>query len=917
MIPNPLSDKRKRRPVSVQLTEDEIQNFLARSDSEKDSSGSDWDDVGETDMATFFASVSKKQTSPKRRKLSPRISECASTSKGPSPPQSLQTEAHQTKRVLQDVGIDAVFNASVLNAEGNTEVQELDVHDLFGSSSSDSDADGDILDGCDDEQDVSLSECGARIQKSLSVARRKQREAKIEQQVERAIVQSSTDACQTPSTSLSGSKESISVSASLAACAARRQKALSDLNNAQLLTDRRRSSLPDHQPPVTPHNSDKKSVVSSAPDYWLAVPTKLRVYRSKISSELWANRTSDRQVYGLLQFIQHQRSQVTLSMPSSKRQNSTDTLVVVGVIGSKAPPRRSKNDRIYSVWHLSDLDQVGPGSHIGCVKLFLFGNAHEKLWKEPDGSVVAILGPRLMSDPSTSFNDKDVGITPPSPQHVMVLGQSLDYGICTALNKSGQSCFHVINKSVCRYCDLHVKKAYYEASSSRPGFFDSSHPALKKRPTNRYKDDGPSVNEPGVYSLPTSKIFNPVSPSRSESRVKLTVAKLSAAGYTVDSSTGLATQQHGADFTGYPSRPPPVQPLSSPERKLLKALHRPTAGSMNLLRHLERSTQLPAVKNTSVNSTSQDAGTSCTMKAQSQSPVCRPSADGIKLPKVGFTFSDFFAARSKKQAVKLTGDLRPGDFIDLGPVPTSQTPLSPILSGARLRASQLVKAKGGLEAMEARAKQHREVSIKASLGEQSVDRHRPSPLSQILDNNSSGPSATESNPLSLNTHPSGTENEPPDMSAAAARKKRLAELAKKVREGSSHTGLIAEAEINSEQARMAVLEKRDEFEQKLTGKTEEQCTYVCCRTCNYRAWKLSDDCRNSSHSVVYLKGLKRYFKCKNCLKRTVTFERYPTVACKNCGESLFEKTGIIRERKGPMLPGEKLLPRGVEEKFLS
>ncbi|KAG5452588.1 hypothetical protein CSKR_100477 [Clonorchis sinensis] len=224
------------------------------------------------------------------------------------------------------------------------------------------------------------------------------------------------------------------------------------------------------------------------------------------------------------------------------------------------------------------------------------------MMKEPDGSVVAILGPRLLSDPSTSFNDKDLGNTPPSPQHVMVLGQSPDYGICAALNSSGQSCFHAIIKSICRYCDLHVKKAYYKASSSRPGFFYSSLPALKKRPTNRYKGDRQPANEPGVYSLPTSEIFNPVSPSRSESRVKLTVAKLLAAGYTVDSSIGLATQQHRIDGADAPSRPPPLQTLSSPGRKLVKALHRPTAGSMKLLRHLERSTQLPAVKNTSVNS---------------------------------------------------------------------------------------------------------------------------------------------------------------------------------------------------------------------------------------------------------------------------------------------------------------------------
>ncbi|KAF8568956.1 hypothetical protein P879_04552, partial [Paragonimus westermani] len=86
--------------------------------------------------------------------------------------------------------------------------------------------------------------------------------------------------------------------------------------------------------------------------------------------------------------------------------------------------------------------------------------------------------------------------------------------------------------------------------------------------------------------------------------------------------------------------------------------------------------------------------------------------------------------------------------------------------------------------------------------------------------------------------------------------------------------------------------------------------------CKYRAWKAAEECRTDRHTLVYLKGVKRYFRCRNCLKRTVTFEKYPTVACSNCSESLFEKTGIIRERKGPELPGEKLLPRGLEEKFL-
>lgn len=79
---------------------------------------------------------------------------------------------------------------------------------------------------------------------------------------------------------------------------------------------------------------------------------------------------------------------------------------MVGVIGSKLPPRRSRNDRIYSVWCLSDLENIGPGSSSGCLKLFLFGNCHEKLWKEPEGSVVAILNPRSLTSGEVSAYSK-------------------------------------------------------------------------------------------------------------------------------------------------------------------------------------------------------------------------------------------------------------------------------------------------------------------------------------------------------------------------------------------------------------------------------------------------------------------------------------------------------------------------------
>lgn len=61
------------------------------------------------------------------------------------------------------------------------------------------------------------------------------------------------------------------------------------------------------------------------------------------------------------------------------------------------PPRRSRNNKIFSIWRLTDLTTVGTGSSTGPnVSLFLFGACHEKLWKHPEGTVIAILKPKIL-----------------------------------------------------------------------------------------------------------------------------------------------------------------------------------------------------------------------------------------------------------------------------------------------------------------------------------------------------------------------------------------------------------------------------------------------------------------------------------------------------------------------------------------
>ena len=68
--------------------------------------------------------------------------------------------------------------------------------------------------------------------------------------------------------------------------------------------------------------------------------------------------------------------------------------------------------------------------------------------------------------------------------------------------------------------------------------------------------------------------------------------------------------------------------------------------------------------------------------------------------------------------------------------------------------------------------------------------------------------------------------------------------------------------------------------------------------------------------VKRFEACKRFFECKKCKKRTFAFDKYPKKSCLNCGGSAWERTGMMRERKGPKLDNEKLLIRGQEQTFV-
>ncbi|VDD76866.1 unnamed protein product [Mesocestoides corti] len=398
------------------LTPDEINEFLAHSDKEDDDEGSsadssDWDDVKEE------GEEEEEEENANYVKEVPLY-----TQQSIPPPLS-------SRQTFTDIGVAELFGP----VRSNQEASDAQIT---------ANEDDDVL-SYTDARRSDLNDYGLQIQESLSSEASDRHKRRVERDVERHIL-----ADKQTVDSISSDRLTEAQKKALKLCEAKRNAALTSAGGSQA--------------------NDSSSKAS---DCFVATPTNIRVVRPQISSELWMTRTCNRRVFGLHQYVREVKA-------ANGSNLQTEMTVLVGVIGTKVPPRRSRNNKIYSIWRLTDLASVGTGSTNGPnVSIFLFGAVHEKLWKEPEGTVIAVLKPKLLpsNENDASCNAAtDLSITVDSAPFVMPLGVSPDFAVCAGTTKAGRPCTRIVNKNVCRYCDFHVKAAYYSASSSRPGFTSSS-----------------------------------------------------------------------------------------------------------------------------------------------------------------------------------------------------------------------------------------------------------------------------------------------------------------------------------------------------------------------------------------------------------------------------------------------------------
>ncbi|EEF31558.1 conserved hypothetical protein [Ricinus communis] len=146
-------------------------------------------------------------------------------------------------------------------------------------------------------------------------------------------------------------------------------------------------------------------------------------------------------------------------LPAIKNLLVGDTIsgcwATVGVLTEKGNPRTSSVGKSYSIWKIGCLDE-------NTISLFLFGDAYQQNCKEQAGTVFALFNCTVRKDNTGGFS-----LSLYSPNQVLKMGTSTDYGVCKGKRKDGMSCTSVINKRQGIYCRFHKSKASEIFSTKR------------------------------------------------------------------------------------------------------------------------------------------------------------------------------------------------------------------------------------------------------------------------------------------------------------------------------------------------------------------------------------------------------------------------------------------------------------------
>uniref|UniRef100_A0A8C0VE45 Protein MCM10 homolog n=1 Tax=Cyanistes caeruleus TaxID=156563 RepID=A0A8C0VE45_CYACU len=571
--------------------------------------------------------------------------------------------------------------------------------------------------------------------------------------------------------------------------------------------------------------------------------------------------------------------------------------VTFGVIVKKVTPQSANNGRTFSIWRLNDLRDLNE-----CVSLFLFGEVHKEHWKTDQGTVIGLLNANPMKPKEGS---DEVCLSVDHPQKILLMGEALDMGTCKARKKNGDPCAQIVNLNDCEYCQYHIQSQYKKVSSKRadlqstfsggriPKRFGRKNPTLKER-----------LCQDGFYYGGVSSAAYAASVAAAavpKKKIQTTLSNLVVKGSD-------AIVQETRQKIGAAKRP---MQCSEEFRELLA---QPTFGARNLCKHWTKT----GIQGANFQSISASA----LLKQQKQkllearkkrseeiqrrflqntgkaSTPALPSSSrqtSVHSPVPGAEFPKAAKISTPKRPRLGTGFSEGEDILFFDKSPPPRPKLDSLAEAKKLAAIQRLRAKG---------------QILPKTDPNSVKRKRTDvedvlEIVERVEKNVAQPQEMD-------------ELEP----AQKKRREQLAyleseEFQKILKAKSKHTDVLKEAEAELQEQYFQPLVKKEELEEKMRNIKAVKCRVVTCKTCNYTYFKPLETCVQDNHDYLWHDAIKRFFKCP-CGSRAISLDRLPKKHCSYCGLFKWERDGMLKEKKGPKIGGETLLPRGEEQpKFLN
>ncbi|XP_037703924.1 protein MCM10 homolog isoform X2 [Choloepus didactylus] len=577
--------------------------------------------------------------------------------------------------------------------------------------------------------------------------------------------------------------------------------------------------------------------------------------------------------------------------------------VTFGVIVKKVTPQSSNSGRTFSIWRLNDLRDL-----TRFVSLFLFGEVHKDLWKTEQGTVVGLLNANPMKPKDGS---EEVCLSIDHPQKILIMGEALDLGTCKAKKKNGAPCTQMVNLSDCEYCQYHVQAQYRKLSAKRA---DLQSTFSGGRIPKKFARRGASLKErlcqDGFY-------YGGMSSESYAASVAAAIAPKKKIQTTLTNLVVKGTNQIIQETQQKLGIPQKTLTCSEEFRELMDL---PTVGARNLKHHLAKATTRgvlgspkPAIQSISASALlkqqkqqmlemrkkkseeiqkrflqSSSQVKSPAVPSSSQQPPSQSPPAGAEFPRLVGT--------PATQMPKLGRGVSEGEdvlFLDESPPPRPK--LSALAEAKKLAALTKLRTKG---------------HILTKTDPNSTKRKQMDPQDvlevkgRVEKNNTSSQAEDELEP---------------------AKKKRREQLAyleseefqKILKAKSKHTEILKETEAELQERYFEPLVKKEQMEEKMKNIREVKCRVVTCKTCAYTHFKPLETCVAEQHDYHWHDAVKRFFKCP-CGNRSISLNRLPKKHCSNCGLFKWERDGMLKEKTGPKIGGETLLPRGEEHaKFLN